>query len=283
MLRHLGAALVAFGWSLRYQSVFGIKIKECSRYWFKAVNLALCYQGFASDRKMSSCVGAGKAAFFCCAYDVITDWRDFDPFLFSRFESLTKQSLTTDAAGLAIQLYRQEKSGILEDDGLSRGTIALEFVTKIMGSESFIRREIDFNNFGIVMQIVDDVFDVEEDQREQKTNSLFCEKRNEYLKMLIEFPVDQIRGILPHGIVLWRVVGAAQKKAKQIALFPECSLGFKPFVNINCSPNHNITQKNRDKILSHVRKKPEMINDYAPKNTPKQTGSNGVFDKIMLR
>lgn len=64
MFCHFGAAVVAFGWSLRYQRDFNVKLTESRRYWLKSINLALCYQGFSSDRKMKSWVGAGKAAFF---------------------------------------------------------------------------------------------------------------------------------------------------------------------------------------------------------------------------
>ncbi len=252
MFRHIVAALVAFAWCLRHQLTLGIKTNEYKRYWAKAINLALCYQGFASNSKMSSSIGAGKAAFFCCAYDVITDWRDFNPQLFGCFESLVRRSLNTAEADMAINLYQQEKSGQLEESGLSRGFVALKFVTKIMGSESFIQQRTDFHHFGIVMQIADDVLDYEEDQREHKTNSLLSEKRNDYLLMLVDFPVEKTKAILPHGFVLWKVVAAAQNKAKHMLSSSNRLRNFGPTVDVNNSPYHNVDQKDCDKVLCNI-------------------------------
>jgi hypothetical protein len=136
--------------------------------------------------------------------------------------------LTAKEAELAISLYWQEKKEQLKDDGLSRGTIALQFVTKVMGSESAIRQKTDFNQLGIVMQIVDDVLDVEDDRRDHKMNSLFSSKRNEYLAELVEFPVDQMKKLMPDGYVLWKIVGVAQQKAKQMLPLHSHGLASKP-------------------------------------------------------
>jgi hypothetical protein len=237
MFRHFAAALVAFTWCIRNQQTFQISFRESKRYWLKAINLAICYQGFASDRGIGVSFKAGKAGFFCCAYDVITDWRNFDPLLYQSFEKLAKQYLSTSEAQLALSLYQVEKQGLLAEDGLTRGTIALEFVTKIIGSESLIRQTTDFNRFGIVLQIVDDVLDIEDDKRERKMNSLFSKKRNQYLKDLIEFPVEQVKAILPDGSILWAVVTFAQQKARNILSQSPAS---EPLINVNSSPDHNI-------------------------------------------
>ena len=241
MFGHLVAALVAFGWSIRYQRTFDVSVGEYTRYWLKSINLALCYRGFSDNCEARSLIGAGKAAFFCCAFDVITDWRNFDPVLYKRFEFLAKQSLTAEQAELATGLYWQEKEGELKENGLSRGTTALHFVTKIMGSESAIRQKTDFNHLGIVMQIVDDVIDVEDDRRDHKTNCLFSSKRNDYLAILAEFPVGQMKTLMPNGCVLWKIVGVAQQKAQQLLRLHSHQLVSEPSVNIDCRPYHNIT------------------------------------------
>ncbi len=241
MFSHFLAALVAFFWSFRHQKTFQIKAEERRRYWLKSVHLALCYRGFAPDCKPRSLMGAGKAAFFCCAYDVVTDWRDFDPKLFESFESLLRRSVPAEAAELALTLYKQEKMDLLTEDGLSRGTVALEFVTKLMNTESYIRQRTDFNHLGIIMQIVDDVLDLEEDKREHKTNCLFSSGREEYLSLLAKFPINENEGFLPGGRILWNVVRSAQQKAEGLVLRQNQRTTSKTPVDIEGSPYQHVT------------------------------------------
>lgn len=72
------SAVYSLGLSIRYQSALKIHLREYKRYFAKSFNLAICYNGFAPTGGLRSAVGAGKAAFYSCAYDVVTDWRKFN-------------------------------------------------------------------------------------------------------------------------------------------------------------------------------------------------------------
>jgi hypothetical protein len=130
---------------------------------------------------------AGEAAFLCCAYDVVTDWRSFNPAACKAYEAVFRSmKLAPELQMIAIDLYEKEISGRLEEDGLDRGYIALRFILKMMGCEK--DREVvwgDINEIGRLLQIVDDVLDYEQDVESGEMNCLTSGQRNVYLRKLI--------------------------------------------------------------------------------------------------
>jgi hypothetical protein len=130
---------------------------------------------------------AGEAAFLSCAYDVVTDWRDFDERARSDFESILTDLSQLDLRQLALTLYDKDLNDQLSGDGLERGAIALRFVLKTMGCEK--QREAtwgDLNDLGELLQIVDDVLDYEDDVAAGDQNCLITANRAIYLTRLLE-------------------------------------------------------------------------------------------------
>lgn len=252
MLASLVAAQTALTLSLRHQRTLQITPKERTRYLVKSLNLALCYRGFVCGGNLRHAFNAGRAAFCCCAYDVVTDWRHFDGAAFTRFKKILDQEVTIELARIAQKLYRQERDGILLLDGLSRGIDALTFVTKLIGSEDYIRQRLNFDQLGIVMQIIDDVIDLEEDLHNGETNCLLASvsRRTKYLHVLTAFDLNAFRRLFPHAVVLRRVTRLAMRKAERL-LLAQAAMPEKA-TSINGSPDQNINHEEKSEVSSCV-------------------------------
>jgi hypothetical protein len=218
----------------------------------KSINLALCYRGFSPSKDLRSARDAGRAAFYCCAYDVVTDWRNYDNSAFQWFKHLLNREVTGDLAMIAFRLYEQERNGLLQLDGLSRGINALEFVTKLIGSDEHIRRNFDFLNLGVVMQIVDDVLDLEDDRRNGELNCLLTStsQQAKHLRVLLAFDMQRFQKILPHATVLFQVIRTAQRKADLMLSVQRLFLEKLP--SVNASPYQNVKNKEQAKIAGYV-------------------------------
>lgn len=220
IFNHFIAVLSALILSVKYGRLLKIKRKEWKRYLKKSVSLSLCYAGFAELGKLREAWMSGKAAFLCCAYDIVTDWRNFDQNERAIFERIlcvvTRQP---EIQTLAIKLYEKELSNQLENDGLDRGSVALRFVLKMMRCEK--AREIvwsDLDELGQLLQIVDDVLDYEEDLAYGDTNCLTSEKKNFYLnQLLLKLNESETQKIFGNkNSVITKVIKKAREKAKQL-------------------------------------------------------------------
>lgn len=184
---HIVAGSSALLRSLEYAHAIGIKRGEWKRYLKKSLSLGLCYAGFSVHGRVREAWRAGEAAFLCCAYDVVTDWRNFNPEARKAYEAVFRSmKLKPELKTIAIDLYEKEISGRLEEDGLDRGYIALRFILKMMDCEK--DREViwgDINEVGRLLQIVDDVLDYEQDIERGEMNCLTSDGRNVYLRKLI--------------------------------------------------------------------------------------------------
>lgn len=218
VLNHVIAVISATVLSIKYNRSLKIKKDERRRYFKKSISLGLCYAGFAELRKIQQSWLAGEAAFFCCAYDVVTDWRRFDQKARLDFEELLRrEEMIPELKKLTMNLYYKELNNQLEDDGLDRGAIALRFILKMMRCED--NREITWNDLdeiGQLLQIVDDVLDYEEDITYGDTNCLTSEKRNFYLRKLIkEFEDAKVKKLFgSHTLILTKVIQKAVSKAE---------------------------------------------------------------------
>jgi hypothetical protein len=184
---HSCAALGAFTRSVQYAAVLGISRREHVRYLKKSIRLALCYAGFADRWNLREAWKAGEAAFLSCAYDVVTDWRSFDKQDRIAFESILNELSKPDPKKLALDLYEKDANRHLAGDGLERGAIALRFILKTMGCEK--EREAswgDLENLGELLQIVDDVYDYEDDAAAGDQNCLVTTRRDIYLRRLLD-------------------------------------------------------------------------------------------------
>jgi hypothetical protein len=187
ILCHFVAALSALVHSVQYAGVLRISRAERARYVKKSIRLALCFAGFGTPWNLIEAWKAGQAAFFCCAYDVVTDWRHFDKKARRGLESILNDFSQFELLHLAWALYDMESHGRLEYDGLERGAISLRFILKMMGCET--QREAswgDLDKLGQLLQIVDDVFDYEDDAAAGDQNCLSTANRDVYLGRLLE-------------------------------------------------------------------------------------------------
>jgi hypothetical protein len=151
------------------------------------MRLALCFAGFGTPWNLTEAWKAGQAGFFCCAYDVVTDWRHFNEKARSAFESILTDLSRFELRKSALTLYDKELNDQLLEDGLERGAIALRFILKTMGCET--QREAtwgDLNDLGQLLQIVDDVLDYENDAAAGDLNCLRTANRDVYLGRLLE-------------------------------------------------------------------------------------------------
>lgn len=215
IVSHSCAALGAFTRSVQYAADLGISRREQVRYLKKSVRLALCYAGFANPWNLREAWKAGEAAFLSCAYDVVTDWRSFDQKDRTAFESILNELSKPDPKKLALDLYEKDANRHLASDGLERGAIALRFILKTMGCEN--EREAswgDLENLGELLQIVDDVYDYENDAAVGDLNCLATTRRDAYLRRLLDglnrANCRQLFGRTPS--VLTFAIGQARKK-----------------------------------------------------------------------
>jgi hypothetical protein len=216
ILLHIVAAFSALVYSFRYQGALAIARTERVRYIKKSLRLGLCYAGFAAPWNLIEAWKAGEAAFLSCAYDVVTDWQHFDETARDAFESILRELSGPELQRLALTLYDKDSKNQLSESGLERGAAALSFILKMMGCEQ--RREAswgDLTDLGELLQIVDDVFDYEDDAAAGEQNCLTTANRDIYLRRLIEQLSCQntrrLFGDAPSVLVL--AIGHARKKA----------------------------------------------------------------------
>jgi hypothetical protein len=172
----------AIWFSFRYMIRLKIAPKEISRFLLKSFNLAICYSGFSIPGAVGQAFQAGKSAFLCCAYDVITDWRRFDCHALDIFKGILLAEARSDTMAIALELYAKDISGHLDEDGLERGSMALRFVTRTIGSEGFFAERVDIDFAGRLWQLVDDLLDYDADLKAGDLNCLTSANRVNYLK-----------------------------------------------------------------------------------------------------
>ena len=218
ILSHLVAALRAFMLSLQYAKALEISRSERMRYIKKSARLALCFAGFGTPWSSTEAWRAGQAAFFCCAYDVVTDWRHFDDEAARLLETILCGFSQLELYPLALTLYEKESKNELADDGLERGAVTLRFIVRMLGCEK--EREAswgDLDHLGQLLQIVDDVYDYEDDVSNGEQNCLITENRDEYLRRLLrELSPEITRRCFGSPSVLAFAIAQARKKGTRL-------------------------------------------------------------------
>jgi hypothetical protein len=224
LLSHFVAALSAFVRSVQYAGVLSISRAERVRYVKKSVRLALCFAGFGTSWNLVEAWKAGQAGFFCCAYDVVTDWRHFDEEERSSLERILNDFSQPELRHMAWALYDKESNDRLEDDGLERGAISLRFILKMMGCET--QREAtwgDLDDLGQLLQIVDDVYDYEDDVAAGEQNCLRTPNKDVYLGRLFEGLSDERTHKLfgrARSVLVLAIAHARKKGEKLLATAP---------------------------------------------------------------
>jgi hypothetical protein len=171
-MKYIIAVLVATIYSWRNLLRLKIMPKEYVRYFKKSINLTLCYTGFLEIQTIKKSFNAGKAGFLCCVYDVVTDWRNFDPNYYLVFKKILSAVAQKEIVEIALNLYVKEKNGLISPDGLERGEDAFKIITAFTNTEGIFKKRTDLSSLGRILQIGDDVLDFEEDIRKGETNCL---------------------------------------------------------------------------------------------------------------
>jgi hypothetical protein len=218
VLNHIVASTNAIIRSIEYGRTLDIKGREWKRYLKKSLSFGLCYAGFSNPGCVREAWMAGEAAFLCCAYDVVTDWRHFDKQARDTYYRILRARVSDpELQALAMDLYETEELDLLSEGGLERGAIALRFTLKMMGCEK--ARETIWGNLdelGRLLQIVDDVLDYEEDIVVGDKNCLTSTERYTYLQHLVSnlgtTETQRLFGSV--RTVLIRVIEKAEIKAK---------------------------------------------------------------------
>jgi len=215
------AILAAVYWSLRYSRRLSIRVSESPRYIAKSMNLAGCYRAFG-DAGIRHSARAGRAAFLSCAYDVVTDWRWFDETAGGRFEKIVREIAPPRLADQAMALYQKDRLGLLSNDGLERGEIALQFVCELMETtRSFT--PFDRKELGVLCQIVDDVIDLEGDLSRGELNCLLTANRTRHLESLLR-AMPQLRLVFVRSGPMRLALAQAESRARVL-----CEEPFDPY------------------------------------------------------
>ena len=219
ILTHIVAALSAFIRSVEYARVLSITRRERVRYLKKSIRLGLCYAGFGVPWNFLEAWKAGEAAFLSCAYDVVTDWQHFDETARGVFENILRELSGPELQRLALTLYVKDSKSQLSESGLERGAVALRFILKMMRCEK--QREArwgDLTDLGELLQIVDDIFDYEDDAAAGEQNCLTTANRDVYLRRFLEhLSSPNTRRLFGHApSVLVMAIGHARKKARTL-------------------------------------------------------------------
>jgi hypothetical protein len=211
----IAAALNALILSVKNASDLSIRRTEWARYLKKSVSFGLCYAGLGAKKTLREGWRAGEAAFLCCAYDVITDWRRFNPQARMTFEQILRRLVSKSEFDLAMDLYDKENHNQLADDGLERGSIALRFTLQVMRCAAAQEHAWgNLDHVGRLLQIVDDVLDFEEDLARGEMNCLISEKKKSYLEELLHhLSALNARRLFGDRSILAFVIGQARRKA----------------------------------------------------------------------
>ena len=207
--------------SRRYQSTLEIIPAEKRRYFDKSGNLAMCYAGFAQQPFSNrQALGAGKAAFLSCAYDVASDWGKSDT-VTQAFENIVAQEASPQLAAMAIDLLHKDMQGQLLYDGLERGVVATRFVLEMMGLQELFEAKTDIKRLGIHLQIVDDVLDYQEDILMGDQNCLVSDQRADYLtSLVVNLDDNSLQTLFPYGGILTHAIRKAREQAQNMLAEP---------------------------------------------------------------
>lgn len=181
MVKHLRVCLWAFTVLWKLKTIKGL---DRLGLWVKSMNLYYCFLGFADEHPpWEQVYGAMLGAVLSAVYDYDTDWRAASSYERSHLHALLERYVPSEnARHVAGSLFQTDLAGELSREGLERGGPALVFYDLLIRSNRFSAyspEEID--NFGKYLQIVDDLLDFTEDERNRHKNCLIGPRRDFFL------------------------------------------------------------------------------------------------------
>ncbi len=203
--------------AFRYRQMLRIREEELLEYFRKSVHFALYFQGFGEGMSFREAEGAGRVAFLGCAYDVVTDWRNYDAKWFRIFKQIGRAEANRKLAAMALDLYRKDSAGTLASDGLERGIIAFHSILEVMGLTNRFKQKANIDDLGLMLQLVDDVIDYEIDSRNGDQNCINSPHGRYYLcRLIAEMSDEQVRLLFPESRILLHVIRRSRRKAHKL-------------------------------------------------------------------
>lgn len=111
-----------------------------------------------------------------------------------------------------MDLYSADLQGILKDDGLERGSIAVEFITGIIGSGAFFS-DFGIQDLGLLLQIADDILDFEHDVQNSELNCLATPRATKHLAFFKKHE-RRLLDLFRTDRAMYAVISHAGRKAK---------------------------------------------------------------------
>ncbi|MCX6723304.1 MAG: UbiA family prenyltransferase [Candidatus Staskawiczbacteria bacterium] len=165
--------------------------------WVKSVNLYYCFLAFVDvERPVNQLRSAMVCAFLSAIYDYETDWQPIASADDSAFLQLLNRYVgNTDAAKKASELFLTDLNGKLSKDGLERGSGAFRFYCSVIGSKWLAKySNAELDEFGRLLQQIDDLLDFVNDQKYGDINCFLVEQRGEF--------INQAKAFLQSGFYL---------------------------------------------------------------------------------
>lgn len=211
MRKHWNIAL----WALRI--VWGLKgiwPVDRLRLWVKSISLYMAFLAFTDvGRPLAQLHHAMLSAVLSAVYDYDSDWlfgnrsgKNFFPLL----EYVDSEAARKNGRAL----FQTDVGRNLSEDGLERGSVALQFYRLVIDSNwmrGYTSQEID--EFGRKLQILDDLLDLESDWTAGDTNCLLLPDRAQAFATEAEAFLDSdFFGMLKSNSLVYRVL---EKKARE--------------------------------------------------------------------
>lgn len=186
-MKHIQLALWAFLVLWQYKT---ITLIDRLRLWRKTLNLYLTFLAFCDKSHLAVQLhGAMLSAFLSALYDYETDWVPIKDESSSLYLAAIKQCVTSpEAARIGVELFRRDLAKQLSEDGLERGSYALEFYRLNIGSEWMKKlspEEVAL--YGRDLQMGDDFLDFTEDTEKGHTNCFLTARCDWYVAELRRF------------------------------------------------------------------------------------------------
>jgi len=119
-------------------------------------------------------------------------------------------------AAIALNLYKKEELGEIQDDGLERGYDSIVFITELLESRQFLEKLFDLRSLGMACQVVDDVLDCESDFAANQLNCLATPRWRQHIDfMRAELAPRRMRPLFAKSRVLKIAVERAIQKGEK--------------------------------------------------------------------
>lgn len=158
----------------QYAPEFDFAPEEYQRFESKVINQAMLYTGYVPVRTKDAAQKAALSSLCCVVYDVASDWGRDVAVERGRFVRIMRaEQISGDCIVSALDLFDRDVSGKLSehDYALERGSIAFEFITKLIGSWEYYSLICDPDEEGRAWQIMDDLGDIEQDKKDGEYNA----------------------------------------------------------------------------------------------------------------